>query len=100
MHRADRSRLPEAAIEIVRRPERVGIDPDDGVQRGAVLVVRVNPLEVLLDEPAARQRAVAERGLNLLDGGFLESERRRRLRRERGEDESDGDHDERRSHAA
>ena len=72
VHRPDRAGLPEAAIEIVGGLQRVRVDHHDRVQRGALLVVRVDAREVLLDERAAGQRAVAERGLDLRDGGFFE----------------------------
>ncbi len=76
VHRPDRPRLAEAAIEIVGGLQRVGVGHHDRVQRRALLVVGVDPRQVLLDERAARQRAVAERRLDLRDGGFFDPERR------------------------
>ena len=93
MHRPDRTRLPEAAVEIVGSAQRVGIGHHDRVELGAFLVVRIDPREVLFDERAARQRSAAQRRLDLGSGGFFNLERTLRLRRERcettGERESD-----------
>ena len=90
VQRSNRSRLAEAAIEIVRDLQRVVVHLHDGVERGAFLVVRVDALQVLLDERAAGQRAAANRRLDLRDGGFVDAERRGWLRGERDDGQKKG----------
>ena len=82
MQRSDRAARAETAIEIVRNPQRVGVRHDDRVQRRAGLVVRIDAREILFDERSAGERSVAERGLDVGDGGFVESKGARRLRRD------------------
>ena len=90
MQRSNRSRLAEAAIEIVRDLQRVVVHLHDGIEGGALLVVRVDALQVLVDERAAGQRAAANRRLDLRDGGFVDAERRGWLRGERDDGQKKG----------
>jgi hypothetical protein len=76
VHRPDRTRLAEAAIEIVGGLQRVGIDHHDRVQPGALLVVGA-ALQILFDERSGRSAIRAKRRLDLCDGGFLVPEGRR-----------------------
>ena len=98
MHRPDRPRLPEAAIEIVGDRQRVGVREDDRVERGALLVVGVDAREVLLDERSAGQRAVAERRFDLRNRGLVEGKRTRCLG-ERDRADEEGEEGERPAHA-
>ena len=74
MQGAGRPRLRQPAIEIVGGLQRVGVDEDDGVQRGVLLVVRVDARQILRNERVAGQRARAQRRFNLRDGGFVDRE--------------------------
>jgi len=84
-----RPALRVAAVERVGRLQRVRIDDDDRVERGTVLVLGVDPFQVLLDERATGQRAVAKRGVNLRDCRFFEAKCRCLCSRRRDDQRGD-----------
>ncbi len=88
--RSDKPALLRAAVQIVGLRHGVGIDEDDSVDRGSGLVVRLDPLEVLLDESPAGELPGLHRGVNARDGRLFQLERRGRLLRF-GRDRGGGD---------
>ena len=64
VERPDEAALLRTAVEVVGFREGIRIDEDDGVDRRSCLVVRLDPLEVLLDEPAACELPGLHRGVN------------------------------------
>ena len=81
VQRTGQAALLEALIHRVGLLQRFGIGDDDGVDGRAVLVERVDALQILLDEAAAGQAPGLHRRMDLRDGRFVDFERRRRLRR-------------------
>ena len=82
--------LLEALIHRVGLLQRIRVGHDDGVDGRAVLVERVDALEIVLDEAAAREPSRLHRRMDLRDGGFVDLKRRRRLcRRNRNRDEDE-----------
>jgi hypothetical protein len=79
------------AVEIVGCFQRIAIQQNDGVQCCACFVVRLDACEVLLNERAAAQRAVAEGGLDLGYGAFVDCKLARRLAGKHRGGESDTD---------
>ena len=77
----DEAALLEALIHGIGLLQRLGVGDDDGVDGRAVLVERIDAPQILLDEPAAGEPAGLHRRVNLRDGGFVDFEWRRRLRR-------------------
>ena len=80
VQRAREASLRDATIEIVGLLQRLGVGHDDGVDRRAVLVVRLDAPEILLHERPAGDAAGLERILDLRDGRLLHTEGRQRLR--------------------
>ena len=85
VQRPNEAALRGTAIEIVGLLQRIWIDEDDGVDRRPVLVVRVDPTNITLDEAVAGDATGLERLVNLRNRGFLDLERRWSLRPWRGE---------------
>ena len=79
-------------IERVGLLQRVGIRHDDGIDRRPVLVEHVDAFQVLFDHAAAGDPAGAQRRVDLRDRGFVDIERRERLRRGQadGRDQQNG----------
>ena len=76
MHRTGQPGLLELRVEPIGLVERARIDGDDRVERGSALVIRVDPIEVLLRQRAGGQGAPRERGVDVGDRRFNDLERR------------------------
>jgi hypothetical protein len=66
--------LGKSPVEVVGLPLRVGIDQHDGVDRRAVLVISVDPPQVLTYKRASREPPGVHGIVNLRDSGFLHLE--------------------------
>ena len=74
VQRAGGTRLREPGVERVGDLQRVGVGDDDRVQGRALPVVRLDAVEVHLDQPATRQRPRLERRMDVGDRRFLVAE--------------------------
>ena len=70
----------EARVEGVRDAERRGIHDDERVDRWPLLVVRVDPPKILLDEGPTGQRSGPHRRMHVGDRRFFDAKRARRRR--------------------
>ena len=75
MKRAGKTRSLECRIQAVRLFKRLWIDCDDRIDSRPLLVVRVDPLQIKLDELMRGQPSGLVSVLHRLDCGFLEAER-------------------------
>lgn len=71
----------EAGIHLVGRCQRPGIDEDDGVEGRPFLVVRIDPLEVHLDQATGGELAVLHPRLDVDDTRFLQGKNSRPAQR-------------------
>ena len=74
VERAGRTTPRESPIEIGGLLQRIRVDLDDRVQRGALLVVGLDALQVLLDERTARQLSRLHRGVDPGDRRLFDPE--------------------------
>ena len=65
-------------VHVCRNLQRVGIHREDGVQRGTVVIVGLDPSEVRRYELSARERSRGEGGVDPGYRGLFQDERRRR----------------------
>src|SRR5881396_101747 len=75
MKRAGKTRSLECRIQAVRLFKRLWIDCDDRIDSRPLLVVRVDPLQIKLDELMRGRPSGLVSVLNGLDCGFLKAER-------------------------
>ena len=75
MKRAGKTRSLECRIQAVGLIKRLWIDGNDRIDSRPLLVVRVDPLQIKLDELMRGQPSGLVSVLDRLDCGFLEAER-------------------------
>ena len=74
MQRPGEAGLREGGIQFARPPQRVLAYGDDGVQVGALPVVRLDAVEVALDQFLRRDPAFLHRLVDVRDGRLLDLE--------------------------
>src|SRR5687767_1171639 len=70
VQRTDKAGSLECGVEPVRLFEGFGVDRDDSVDRGSLLIVRFNTIEVRLYQPSGGEPAGFISAVNIIDGGF------------------------------
>ncbi|WP_234800994.1 hypothetical protein [Luteitalea pratensis] len=70
MQSSDWAACLEHCVQSISLLQCTRVDRLHGIQGGAGLVVRMDASEVGFHEPTARNAAVAQRGLNVVDRGF------------------------------
>jgi hypothetical protein len=68
--------IPELRVQLIRFFQSFRVKRDDGVDAGTLFIVRVNPVQITLDQLVSRQLSRFISSMNFVDGRLHDLKRR------------------------